>query len=104
MMRWRFRRIVNGSAAQQLVAPRGAITPEFISYGLVNRAINRKLSLEQGLISKINCAFLNLQSLLVQYCKKTRWTAFCFRRGGSVQPQAVILCPQGRLSCTPYGT
>ena len=36
-MRWRIRRIVNGCAAQQLVARRDVITPEFISYGLVIR-------------------------------------------------------------------
>ena len=34
-MRWRIRRIVNGCAAQQLVARRDVIVPEFISYGLV---------------------------------------------------------------------
>ena len=33
-MRWRIRRIVNGCAAQQLVAHRDVIAPEFISYGL----------------------------------------------------------------------
>ncbi len=33
-MRWRIRRIVNGCAAQQLVARRDVIAPEFISYGL----------------------------------------------------------------------
>jgi len=39
-MRWRIRRIVNGCAAQQLVARQDVIAPEFISYGLVIRAIN----------------------------------------------------------------
>ncbi len=48
-MRWRIRRIVNGCAARQLVARRDVIAPEFISYGLVIRAINRKLCLKQGL-------------------------------------------------------
>jgi len=47
-MRWRTRRIVNGSAAQQLVARRDVIEPEFISYGLVIRAINRKVCLRQA--------------------------------------------------------
>jgi hypothetical protein len=47
-MRWRIRRIVNGYAAQRLVARRDAIAPEFISYGLVIRAINRKLCLMQA--------------------------------------------------------
>jgi hypothetical protein len=42
VMRWRIRRIVNGCAAQQLVARQDVIAPEFISYGLVIRAINRK--------------------------------------------------------------
>ena len=32
-MRWRIRRIINGCAAQQLVARRDVIAPEFISYG-----------------------------------------------------------------------
>jgi len=32
-MRWRIRRIVNGCAAQQLVARQDVIAPEFISYG-----------------------------------------------------------------------
>jgi hypothetical protein len=41
-MHWRIRRIVNGCAAQQLVARQDVIAPEFISYGLVIRAINRK--------------------------------------------------------------
>ena len=39
-MRWRIRRIVNGCAAQLLVARQDVIAPEFISYGLVIRAIN----------------------------------------------------------------
>jgi hypothetical protein len=47
-MRWRIRRIVNGCAAQQLVARRDVIAPEFISYGLVIRAINRKVCLTQA--------------------------------------------------------
>jgi hypothetical protein len=46
-MRWRIRRIVNGCAAQQLVARRDVIAPEFISYGLVIRAISRKVCLNQ---------------------------------------------------------
>jgi len=46
-MRWRIRRIVNGCAAQQLVARRDVIAPEFISYGLVIRAINRNICLRQ---------------------------------------------------------
>jgi len=46
--RWRIRRIVNGCAAQQLAARRDVIAPEFISYGLVSRAINRKLCLKQA--------------------------------------------------------
>jgi hypothetical protein len=41
-MRWGIRRIVNGCARQLLVARRDVIAPEFISYGLVIRAINRK--------------------------------------------------------------
>ncbi len=36
-MCWRIRRIVNGYAAQQLVARQNGIAPEFISYGLVIR-------------------------------------------------------------------
>jgi hypothetical protein len=47
-MRWRIRLIVNGCAAQQLVARRDVIAPEFISYGLVIRAINRKVCLKQA--------------------------------------------------------
>jgi hypothetical protein len=47
-MRWRIRRIVNDCAAQQLVAHRDVIAPEFISYGLVIRAINRKLCLKKA--------------------------------------------------------
>jgi hypothetical protein len=47
-MRWRIRRIVNGCAAQQLVARQDVIAPEFISYGLVIRAINRKACLRQA--------------------------------------------------------
>jgi len=47
-MRWRIHRIVNGCAAQQLVARRDVIAPEFISYGLVIRAINRKVCLKQA--------------------------------------------------------
>ena len=42
MMSWRIRRIVNCRAAQQLVARRDVIAPEFICYGLVIRAINGK--------------------------------------------------------------
>jgi hypothetical protein len=37
-MRWRIRRIVNGCAAQQLVARQDVIASEFISYGLVIQA------------------------------------------------------------------
>ena len=47
-MRWHIRRIVNGRGAQQLVARRDVIAPEFISDGLVIRAINRKLCLKQA--------------------------------------------------------
>jgi hypothetical protein len=47
-MCWRIRRIVNGCAAQQPVARRDVIAPEFISYGLIIRAINRKLCLKQA--------------------------------------------------------
>jgi hypothetical protein len=46
-MRWRIQQIVNDCAAQQLVTRRDVITPEFISYGLVIRAINRKICLRQ---------------------------------------------------------
>jgi len=42
-MSWGIRRIVNGCARQLLVARRDVIAPEFISYGLVIRAINRKV-------------------------------------------------------------
>jgi len=45
---WGIRRIVNGCAAQQLAARRDVLAPEFISYGLVIRAINRKLCLKQA--------------------------------------------------------
>jgi len=48
VIRWRIRRIVNDYAAQQLVARRDVIAPEFISYGLVIRAINRKVCLKQA--------------------------------------------------------
>jgi hypothetical protein len=34
--RWHIRRIVNDCAAQQLVARRDVLAPEFISYGLVS--------------------------------------------------------------------
>jgi len=47
-MRWRIRLIVNGCAAQRLVARQGVIAPEFISYGLVIREINRKACLRQA--------------------------------------------------------
>ena len=47
-MRWRIQRIVNGCAAQQRVALQDMIAPEFISYGLVIRAINRKVCLKQA--------------------------------------------------------
>jgi hypothetical protein len=42
------RRIVNGCTAQQLVARQDVIAPEFISYGLVIRAINRNACLRQA--------------------------------------------------------
>jgi hypothetical protein len=48
VIRWRIPPIVNGCAAQQLVAHRDVIAPEFISYGLVLRAINRKVFLKQA--------------------------------------------------------
>jgi hypothetical protein len=54
-MRWRIRRIVNGCAAQQLVARRDVIAPEFISYGQVIRVVNRKLCLKQGLTNRCSC-------------------------------------------------
>ena len=47
MIRWRIPPIVNGCAAQQLVARRDVIAHEFISYGLVLRAISRKVFLKQ---------------------------------------------------------
>ena len=47
-MSWGIRRIVNGCAAQQLVARRDVIAPEFISYGLVIRAINRQACRRQA--------------------------------------------------------
>jgi hypothetical protein len=47
-MRWRIRLIVNGCAAQQLVEGQDVIAPEFISYGLLIRAINRKACLRQA--------------------------------------------------------
>jgi len=47
-MHWRIRRIVNGCAAQQRVARRDVIAPEFISYGLVIRAISRKVCPRQA--------------------------------------------------------
>ena len=47
-MRRRIRRIVNGCAAQQLMARREVIAPEFIFYGKVIRAINRKLCFKQA--------------------------------------------------------
>jgi hypothetical protein len=47
-MRWRIRRIVNSCAAQLLVARRDVIAPEFVYYGLVMRAINRKACLRQA--------------------------------------------------------
>jgi len=46
-MRWRIRRIVNGCAAQQLVACRDVIAPEYIFYGLVIHVINRKVYLKK---------------------------------------------------------
>ena len=47
-MRRRIRRIVNGCAAQHLVARREVIATEFIFYGIVIRAINRKVCLKQA--------------------------------------------------------
>ena len=47
-MHWRMRRTVGGCAVQQPVARRDAIAPEFISYGLVIHAINRKVYLKQA--------------------------------------------------------
>jgi hypothetical protein len=47
-MPWRIRRIVNRCAAQQLVARRNAVAPEFNSYGLVILAINREVCLRQA--------------------------------------------------------
>ena len=47
-MRWGTRRIVNGCAAQQRMARRDVIATEFISYGLVIRAISRKVCLKQA--------------------------------------------------------
>jgi hypothetical protein len=47
-MRWRIGQIVNGCAAQQPVARRDVIAPEFVSYDLVIRAINRRLSLKEA--------------------------------------------------------
>jgi len=47
-MRWGIRRIVNGRAPQQRVARREVIAPEFISYGLVIRAISRKVCPRQA--------------------------------------------------------
>jgi hypothetical protein len=44
-MRWRIRRIVNGCVTQHMVARQDLIAPEFIPYGLVIRAINRKACL-----------------------------------------------------------
>jgi hypothetical protein len=51
-MRWRIRRIVNGCAAQQLVARRDVIAPEFIVYCLIIRAINRKVLLKRVLTNR----------------------------------------------------
>jgi len=45
-MRWRIRRIVNGCAAQQMVA-RIDVIPQFILYGPVIRAIIGKVCLRQ---------------------------------------------------------
>ncbi len=42
-MSWGIRRIVNGCARQLLVVRRDVIAPEFLSDGLVIRAINRKV-------------------------------------------------------------
>jgi hypothetical protein len=46
-MLWRIRRLDRGCAAQQLVARRDGIAPEFIYHGLVTCVINRKLFLKQ---------------------------------------------------------
>ena len=54
-MRWRIRRIVNGCAAQQLVARRDVIAPEFISCCLVIRAINRNVCLKRVLTNRCSC-------------------------------------------------
>ena len=48
MMRWRTRRIVNAFAAQQLAVRPDVVAPEFLSYGLVSRAINGKVCLRQA--------------------------------------------------------
>ena len=47
-MRWTFRRIVDGRAAQQRVARRDVSEREFSSYGLVVRAINSKVCFQQA--------------------------------------------------------
>jgi hypothetical protein len=47
-MGWRIRRIVNGRAAQQLVARRDVNAPEFISYGQVIGVINRRVYLKHA--------------------------------------------------------
>jgi len=47
-MRWGIRRIVNGCTAQQVVGRQDVIAPEFISYGLVIRAINIKACLRKA--------------------------------------------------------
>jgi hypothetical protein len=48
-MRWRIRRIVNGCAAQQLVARQDVIAPEFISYGY---PCNQQKGLSQAGLTK----------------------------------------------------
>ena len=47
-MRWRVGRMVTGCAAQRLVARQDAIAPDFLPYGVVIRAIDRKVCLNQA--------------------------------------------------------
>jgi hypothetical protein len=47
-MRWRNRQIVNGCAAQPLVACQEVMVPACIAYGLTIRAINRKVCRRQA--------------------------------------------------------
>jgi hypothetical protein len=58
-MRWRIRRIVNGCAAQRLVARRDVISPEFISF------------VDGSDLSSIQCISTSLKSISLdkkQYC------------------------------------